>query len=82
MSSQEMGVCGGEVEDEILGFRGASVSLRALWWVAWFFIRCQHLASSDLGENGHLSCMSSETWILRLDQKSTEKGREEPGGWW
>lgn len=83
MSSQESGVCGGEVEvDETLGLSGASMSVIALGWVACFLIRCQHRASSDLGENGHFSCMSSETWILRLDQKSTENGRAEPDGWW
>lgn len=83
MSSQDRGVCGGEVEeDETLGLRGASMSFTAFGWVAYFFIRCQHRASSDLGENGHLSCMSSETWILRLDQNSTENGRVEPDGWW
>lgn len=83
MSSQERGVVGGEVEEvETLGLRGVSMSMRAFWLVAWFLIRCQHRASSDLGEKGHFSCMSSETWILRLDQKSTEKGREEPNEWW
>lgn len=81
MSSQDRGVCGGEVEeDETLGLSGASMSFIAVGWAAYFFIRCQHRASSDLGEKGHFSCMSSETWILRLDQNSTENGREELGG--
>lgn len=80
MSSQDRGVCGGEVEeDETLGLSGASMSFIALGWEAYFLIRCQHRASSDLGEKGHFSCMSSETWILRLDQNSTENGREELG---
>lgn len=82
MSSQDRGVCGGEVEeDETLGLSGDSMSFVALGgWVAYFFIRCQHRASSDLGENGHFSCMSSETWIFRLDQNNTENGRVELGG--